>query len=286
MEQAQGEAPEVTLVSPGCGTCSPAGAAAKASPSYVYALGRIQARFPSLAVEREFAQLAGHSKVEGLTDRETVYSVLSQQANRYLARQMCWVFTVEGLESYVLLPRDPGDFDLLVDTVRPAPRATDVDIAIGTRGPMAPPELSGGLTVPLVMFDQIYSFDVDSLINSIPRTERISAERFGVVAEELFSRIRQLADNTGASDENRALNYLAVRYPAIYAHAAESFGRNRSLTEVTARPSRLSGVRNIVDVIFSFTHRETDVTEKHFVRVDVAEKFPFLITKLSPYYEH
>jgi hypothetical protein len=136
------------------------------------------------------------------------------------------------------------------------------------------------------MFDQIYSFDVDSLINSIPRTEGISAERFGVVAEELFSRIQQLADNTGASDENRALNYLSVRYPVIYAHAAESFGRNRSLTEVTARPSRLSGVRNIVDVIFSFTHRETDVTEKHFVRVDVAEKFPFLITKLSPYYEH
>jgi PatG C-terminal len=286
MEQAQGEAPEVTRASPGCGTCSPAGAAAKTNPSYVYALGRIQARFPSLAVEREFAQLAGHSKVEGLTDRETVYSVLSQQANRYLARQMCWVFTVEGLESYVLLPRDPGDFDLLVDTVRLAPRATDVDIVIGTRGPMAPPELSGGLTIPLVMFDQIYSFDVDSLINSIPRTEGISAERFGVVAEELFSRIQQLADNTGTSDENRALNYLAVRYPAIYTHAAESFGRNRSLTEVTARPSRLSGVRNIVDVIFSFTHRETDVTEKHLVRVDVTERFPFLITKLSPYYEH
>ncbi|MBV8539429.1 MAG: hypothetical protein JO268_02510 [Pseudonocardiales bacterium] len=257
----------------------------RTGPSYVYALGRVQARFPSLAVEKEFAQVAAHTKVEGLTDRETVYSVLSQRANRYLARQMCWVFTVEELESCVLLPRDPGDFDLLVDTVRPAPRATDVDIVIGTRGPMAPPELSGGLTVPLVMFDQIYSFDVDSLINSIPRTEGISAERFGVVAEELFSRIQQLADNTGSSDEDRALNYLAVRYPIIYTHAAESFGRNRSLTELVARPSRLSGARKIVDVIFSFTHRETDVTEKQFARVDVTERFPFLITKLSPYYE-
>jgi PatG C-terminal len=51
------------------------------------------------------------------------------------------------------------------------------------------------------------------------------------------------------------------------------------------RPSSLSGVRNIVDVIFSYTNRATDVTEKFFVRVDVTEEFPFLVTKLSPYYD-
>jgi hypothetical protein len=27
----------------------------------------------------------------------------------------------------------------------------------------------------------------------------------------------QLTDNAGATDEHRALNYLAMRYPAIYA---------------------------------------------------------------------
>lgn len=40
-----------------------------------------------------------------------------------------------------------------------------------------------------------------------------------------------------------------------------------------------------MDVIFSFTHRATDVTEKQIVRVDVTEEFPFLATKLSPYYD-
>jgi hypothetical protein len=47
----------------------------------------------------------------------------------------------------------------------------------------------------------------------------------------------------------------------------------------------LSGVRNIVEVIFSFTNRATDVVEKQFLRVDVTEEFPFLVTKLSPYYD-
>ena len=41
----------------------------------------------------------------------------------------------------------------------------------------------------------------------------------------------------------------------------------------------------IVDVIFSYTNRNTDVVEKFFVRVDVTEEFPFLVTKMSPYYE-
>jgi cyclic patellamide precursor peptide PatG len=48
---------------------------------------------------------------------------------------------------------------------------------------------------------------------------------------------------------------------------------------------RLSGVRRIVDVILSFTNRQTDLVEKYFVRVDVTEEFPFLVTNISPYYD-
>ena len=95
----------------------------------------------------------------------------------------------------------------------------------------------------------------------------------------------QIADNAGATDEHRALNYLAVRYPAIYAKAAEYFAQNCSLTAVDVQGSPLSGVRNVLDVIFSYTNRNTDVLEKCFVRVDVTDEFPFLVTKLSPYYD-
>jgi PatG C-terminal len=211
--------------------------------------------------------------------------VLSQRQNRYLARQLCYVLTIEGLETYILQPRDPGDFELLVEAVRPAPRPTDVDVIIGLRGPIAPPELCNGLMVPIVAFDQIYSFDVDALLQSIPRPERIPADQFAPAAEELFMRLIQMADNAGATDEHRALNYLAVRYPAIYATLAERQAQNASLTAVDVRLSRLSGVRHIVDVIFSFTHRQTDVTDKYFVRVDVTEEFPFLVSRLSPYYD-
>ena len=253
--------------------------------AYVYALGRIEPRFPRLSVEKEYAQATGRAETAGLTDRQALQTVLSQPENRYLARQLCYVLTIEGLDTYILQPGDPVDLQVLIESLRPTPQPGDVDVVVGRRGPIASPELCNGLMVPIVIFDQIYSFDRESFIKSIPRPEKISAKDFGPAAGELFDRIIQMADNAGATDADRAVNYLAVRYPAIYARAAESFAANSSLTALEVRPSPLSGTRKIVEVIFSYTNRETDVTEKFFVRVDVTEEFPFLHTKLSPYYD-
>jgi hypothetical protein len=270
-----------------CPTCG-GGQAAKAnggSPSYIYAIGRIEPRFPRISVEKEFAQAVGRDKTEGFTDRKTLQSVLSKPENRYLARQLCWVMTIEGLETYILVPRDPADLSLLIDALRPTPQPWDLDCVIGMRGPNAPPEMCNGPMVPIVIFDQVYSFDRDALIKSIPRPEKTAAKEFGPAAEELFDRIMQMTDNAGATDDNRALNYLAVRYPRVYEAAAEAFGRNESLTAVSVRPSALSGTRKVVDVIFAHTNRTTDVVNKQLVRVDVTDEFPFLVSKLSPYYD-
>ncbi|HZP02647.1 MAG TPA: hypothetical protein VFD30_20520 [Terriglobia bacterium] len=274
------------LVAQGCSTCGVAPAAnGTTARSYVYAIGRIEPRFPRLSVEKEFAQATGKAETAGLTDRQALQKVLSQRSNRYLARQLCWVMTIEGLETYILQPRDPADFDLLIEALRPMPSPMDLDCVIGVLGPLAPPEMCNGLQVPIVVFDQIYSFDRDSLIKAIPKPEKTSAKEFAATAEEVFDRVMQMADNAGATDEHRALNYCAVRYPAVYSTAADCHARNCSLSALDVRPSTLSATRSVVDVIFTFTNRSTDVDEKYFVRVDVTEEFPFLVTKMSPYYD-
>ena len=277
---------EVAKHSCGCGE----GVKAKGTsvPQYVYALGKIEPRFRSMAMEREFAQATGRAETTGLTDRQAFYSVLSEKENRYLARELCWTLAIGGVATYILLPKDPLDFDRLVESVKPQQDKADIDVVVGLKGPVAPPEMCSRLQVPIVGFDQLFSFNREEFIRSIPRPESIpdkQEEKFRAAANELFDRILQMADNTGATDEHRVLNYLSVRYPAIYAKAAEEFERNFSLTGVEARPSRLSEARKIVSVIFSYTNRETDVTEKFFVRVDVSEEFPFLVTKMAPYYD-
>jgi hypothetical protein len=94
----------------GCPTCGamgpdPSSLNGTAAPSFVYAIGRVEARFPNLAAEKEFAQATGRADTAGQTDQQTFHSVLSRRENRYLARQLCWVLTVQGQETYLLAPR-------------------------------------------------------------------------------------------------------------------------------------------------------------------------------------
>ncbi len=274
-----GAAPGPSAPCPAC-----ASGAASGAPSFVYALGQIEARFPRPSVEKEMAQATGRADTACRTDQQAFHQVLSRPENRYLARQMCWVMTIQGLETYILQARDPADLDLLICAIEPHD-CPWISTVIGVRGPIAPPDYCNGLMVPIVIFDQIYTFSRQALIEAIPRPESIAAPEFGAAACELFDRIMQMTDNAGATGEQRALNYLSVRYPAIYARAADEFARDFSLTGVETPPSPLSGPRNIVEVIFAFTNRNTDYTEKFFVRVDVTEEFPFLVTKLSPYYD-
>src|SRR5688500_9649813 len=104
--------------------------------AFVYAIGRDLPRFPSLGGEKEFAQASGSTaRAPDLNDQELLVSVL--RANRYIARQICWVFIIEGLETYILVPRDPADLDLLLQALRPTPSPIDIDVVIGVRGPVA-----------------------------------------------------------------------------------------------------------------------------------------------------
>jgi hypothetical protein len=269
-----------------CTTCGTPGSTQAAQPqSFIYAIGKIEPRFRDIYVEKEFAQATGRVETKGLTDHAALRTVLAQPENRYLVRQLCWVVTIRGVETYLLVPRDPMDFALLVETLRSRPTPSDLDVVIGVKGPIAPPQMCNGLLVPIVFFDQIYSFDQESLINSIPKPEKANAKEFAAAAEELFSRIMRITDNAGATDEHRALNYLAVRYPAIYARAVEYFDQNCTLSRVEVRASPLSGVQKLLDVIFTYTNRNTDVEDKCFARVAVSHEWPHLHTKLSHFYD-
>lgn len=280
IEEIAGPLPPMQEAGPSCPACM-----GGAMLGHAYVIGRVEARFPTLAVEKEFAQASGRADAAGQTDQETFHAVLTERRYRYIARQLCWVLRVRGVETYLLQPRDPADLDLLIESIRPTPAPDDLDVVIGMRGPVAGPELCNGLMLPILLVDQIYSFSREALIRAIPRPDGIAEARFAPAAEEMFERILQLTDNAGASDEHRALNYLAMRYPAIYARTAEAYARNASLTAVEVRPSALAGARRIVEAVFAYTDRATDVTEKAFVRVDVTEEFPFLVSKLAPTFD-
>jgi len=77
-------------------------------------------------------------------------------------------------------------------------------------------------------------------------------------------------------------NYILDTLSSIY---LPEIAWDFSLTGVEVRPSPPRGVRRVVDAIFSYTNRNNGFTEKFFVQADVTEEFPFLVTKLSSYYD-
>jgi hypothetical protein len=251
--------------------------------SYVYVLGQVEARFPSRSIEKEYVQILERSKSTNLENKHALYSILSQSENRYLTRKLSWVLIIEGMPIYLLLPTSPENLDIILEAIRPSTCSLDRSVIIGRKGPVASPDICG-LEVPMVLVDQIYSLDYNNFVKSIHSTSIVD-EKYKTVAVETFRRMMQIADNTGSTDKHRALNYLVVRNPDIYAKAAEELERNFSLTSVNAISSRLSDSRKIVSVILSFTNKETGAVEKYFVRVDLTEEFPFIVTKMAPYYD-
>lgn len=254
------------------------------APSCVYVIGHIEPRYPSLGVEKETRQAAAQVGAANQTDREIMAKALRDPDNKYLVRQLCWVLLIQGIEQYILVPRD-GDYQPLVDAYRTEPKPGDLELVIGMRGPIAPPTMCNGLLVPILIFDRIYAFDRKSLLDSIPKPKDLDAKHFTTAAGEMLDRMLEQSDNAGATDKDRALNYLAVRYPRIYELAAEQFAKNASFTSISVLPSPLNGPRKVVEVVFAFTDRATDVVSKYFVRVDVTECFLFLVSKMAPYYD-
>lgn len=246
---------------------------------YVYTVGIIEPRFPSSSVEKEFSQAVGRRVPPYSTDRRAFTNVLKDPACRYLARELCWVLVTGNVDRYMLVPRDPADVMLLVESIDREAHSPSLDCVIGVEDSTAK---CGTLSIPTVIFDQLYSFDTASLIEAIPRNSRLSRRRFRVVAEELLSTIIDAAWSGCGTDVDRALIYLAMRYPTIYNATADAASVGRRLTAVEVSLSSLSDDgRKTVNVYLSYVGTSPKAATKSVVSVDVTGKFPFLISKLS-----
>ena len=60
-----------------CPSCAAGEAAGGEMASYVYAIGALEPRFPSLSIEKEFVQATGRAETARLSDGETLRRVLS-----------------------------------------------------------------------------------------------------------------------------------------------------------------------------------------------------------------
>ncbi|MEU5159948.1 hypothetical protein AB0G74_10115 [Streptomyces sp. NPDC020875] len=249
--------------------------------SYVFALGRIACRFPDPGVHKEFAQVVGGSETGGMTDDQVLREVIGRAENRYLARQMQFVLIIQGVETYTVVPRFPEDYRKLIDALRPQPSPLDLDVVIGVRVP-APTGSCCGPALPVVEFYQLYSFDRPTLVRAIEKPEGMSGKRFRATADAVLTKILQITENAGATGPDRAANFIACRYEAVYHKTFEAFAADYALTSVEVGPAAVGGDQGVMNFVVSYTGRKTGITERYAVQVATRHMNPYLLTRLGP----
>ena len=292
-------APPQPLAPPGtgdtkhqCDTC-----AGKSSPGptaapdrYVYAIGRLEVRFPSLGIEREFQQRERQTfagKTPPKTRGELLHSVLD--GNAHLAQRVCYVLQVGGIPAYILVPSNASLRADLLGGVKNLSRQEHWLVVIGRIGGGGAPTACGGIVAPLVTMDQVYSFSetewfasLKARVGPVLEKRKASAGDFREQVQELFGRIVHSGENVGGTDAHRALNYAVVQHPGLFLAYLERFERC-VLDRVETRLVQGIGMRRMIAVVLTFLDRSTGVPERVFCRVDVTEEWPFLAGAIEGY---
>jgi hypothetical protein len=270
-----------------CGQAMPApssGAPAVfASPRrFVYAVGRLRAEFPDAGVAQEFAQLTGVDS-RAIVQAGDLKSALSRPECRYLARHICWVFHGPGGDVCTVHPRGSEDLDEVLDLLAD----DDEDVIEAIVGAPVAPSLVSPCTapgLPAVTPDQVLRFTFDEFVDALPnpddKLDDASKAQYRKIVRDLFAQLTQRSANFGASDEHRALNMLALRYPQLYHLAFGMLNDGKSLVGVDAR-SDPAGPRRFVAVRLVFRDHRSHVVERYLCTVDVTDLFPFLTSSLS-----
>ncbi len=263
--------------------CPDCGPSYSMPDQFVYAIGTLDVQFPSLGVEREFTHRERQtaSSNNGVETRgERIHRVLSQ--NHYLARNVCYTLSVGSVPAYVIAPVSASVGTDLVETISTIGQPTTRSVVIGQRVGNSAPETCGGLLLPVLACDLVYTFSLEDWCDGLAATAKEALEAckvkkgdFQTIATEVFNRVTSSMENIGGLDTHRALNYVAVQHPGFFIAAAER-ANTHVLDRIETRPVQARDARSHVAVIATFIQSRTGVPERLFCVIDVSERWPFV----------
>lgn len=261
----------------GCDKCT---GRASYTQQFAYVVGRLDVRFPSLGIEREYQQ-----RERALPDLQSQPRSARMRAvlerNPHLALRVGWILQIQSSPAYALLPSTGALKNDFFEALVTSQATESLCVAIGRVGPVTSPSLAGGLLLPTLLVDQLYSFSIKdwaqglhSAAAPVLTARKIDADHFQSVAQNVFREIVFMPENLGVTDGHRALNYLLVQHPGVFLAAAER--RGHKLDRIETRITQAMGTRRHVAVILTFLDLATGVPERLYCSVDVTEEWPFM----------
>ncbi len=258
----------------------------------IIAVGSIRPLFPSLSIEKEFYQAADLEYTRSFVTQghnTLLFGILDKVENLYIAREMCWVLAIEGVDIYVVTPDSNRELTAMIGSIASRTSTADLDVIFGYLGPMSKPEQCNGVILPTVSCTQAYNFTYQQMVEKIMSATGADEDQ----AKNIFSHMLELTDNSGRGNDNRAINFVVLNsidiyilaYDMIYGEEIQKLDpKNFSLINIMTNPSRIQGEQVILDVIFTYRGNTTNVSQKWFCRVDVSGHYPYLVSGMAKYY--
>jgi PatG Domain len=257
-----------------CPTCSRTATQAVPS-SFVHVLGDVDPFYPNPGVEKEAIGAMAQVDTEGLSNEQALLKVLGDTRNGYLVREMCYVLLVQEVPTYILVPRVPQDYLMLVEASR-----SEMSAVIGTLGGIAGPDVCNGLILPILVCDMIYNFSSAALVEAMPVPNGVEATKFRAQAMDI---LKQIAPQVGlGTGMQRALTFELLRDNEFYSQIAGALDENYHLVSVEVKPAPLN-TPNLADVIIRMQDRRTAAQNNFYVRLDLRNKFVHRVTTFGKY---
>lgn len=254
-----------TASQPGCSPQFDSGS------SPVYAIGSLQPFFSTLDLQAEYQAAASQLGV-GQQDYYQVFSyvlsapnTLSTQPYRYIAEQVCWVLSINNIDTYFAVPQTPLELDAFINALKNQTTASlpDHSILLGTQGPPTAAEFCANLQLPIVICRQLYG-------------PAVSIEK----ALQKFS----LKANNGITAADRAVNFLIINYAGISKpQPALNAANSAPLAAIDTRLSDARPGRTIIEVILTYQDSSSGLQSYYSCGIDVSDPYPFVDFPLGTY---
>lgn len=255
----------------------------------VYVIGNINAKFPTLNLEKELNQNSLMSSealpmLENVNDNialeqlnrnpqrhQQLFTALSQPGNRYIARSMDW--TLENRYNEQQYSLQITTEELLNQCITALSRS-DTN-SFGQVAVIGKATVAGEMHVTAIMPISVMPF------GQLLHGDNSNNANFSKLMDE----ITRLDCSSGCTDGTRALNFALYNNPEVYNqsyklyYGASANGPNPSgyqLIDVDVETA-VSGDRIIANVVFKYQGINTGALQFWFSRVDVTGEYPFTI---------
>ncbi|MFW7523452.1 hypothetical protein ACODM8_04830 [Vibrio ostreicida] len=226
--------------------------------AYVYALGDIRPYLATRDLQKEFEAA---TKALGCAD-DDYYRVFSYQVARgntedltfrpyaYIAEKADWVFTINEIDTYMIVPKYVNELDALIAALNKQTDASSVAL-VGTMGVQT---TDNDLRLPSVVCNHVLTQPVG---DKTPIT---------------------IKPNDGLSASRRALNYLVFNFNDLLKDKPNIEGQ---LIEINYQTYFKAQDRVLIEMIL--TYRNQSLEESYSCGIDVTDEYPFIDFPLRSY---